>query len=54
MERLNDELIGELHRNSPVCCDDEENLDQALQYQEIFSFFDRNSTGTPGYHFGGY
>ena len=39
MERLNDELIEKLHRNSPVCCDDEENLDQALQYQEFFFIF---------------
>ena len=36
---MNDELIRQGYRNSPACCVEEGNLDQALQYQETCVHF---------------
>ena len=39
LERLNDELIRQGHRNGPACCDEEGNFAQSSKYQEMFFHF---------------
>ena len=39
LERLNNELIMQVHRNCPARCDEEGNLAQDSQYQETFVHF---------------
>ena len=39
MERLNDESIIQLQRNSTICCNEEGKLAQASHYQETFVIF---------------
>ena len=53
VKRYNDELISKVQINIHVCCDEEGNLYQDLQYRETFVHFDGNSKVTPGYNFEG-